>query len=177
VSTEKRFRTFITKLKNPDYHIRNRAISSLARLNDPRAIPFLLVALGEFDPKDEESKVNISAGSAILHFGEPVAEILIAALQPRPDELYDGWRRYWVARTLGLIRDPRATQALIAALSDTEHRVVSAAAEGLGQIGDAEAISPLEAIEQTHPFPAGYLYTAVKLALERIRQKQAEAES
>lgn len=164
------FRTCITKLKNPDYHIRNRAIASLDRLGDPRALPFLLDALGDDDPQDEESKVNMSAGSAIIHFGERAVEPLITALQPRPDVPNDGWRRYWVARTLGFVHDPRATQALIAALADAERRVVEGAAEGLGQIGDAQAVEPLEALAQARPFPPGYVYTAVAQALARIRQ-------
>src|SRR4051812_10892760 len=51
----------ITELTAPNYHIRARAASTLGELQAIQSIPALLEALGDFDPADESSRVNMCA--------------------------------------------------------------------------------------------------------------------
>ena len=64
---------------------------------------------------------------------------LIKALGYKKDE----YVRWYTARALGEIKDPRAVEPLIAALKDTDKDVRQAAAEALGKIGDPRAVEPL----------------------------------
>jgi HEAT repeat protein len=64
---------------------------------------------------------------------------LIKALGYKKDE----YVRWYTARALGEIKDPRAVEPLIAALGDERSDVRQAAAEALGEIKDPRAVEPL----------------------------------
>ena len=64
---------------------------------------------------------------------------LIKALGYKKDE----YVRWYTARALGEIKDPRAVEPLIAALGDERSDVRQAAAEALGKIKDPRAVEPL----------------------------------
>jgi HEAT repeat protein len=55
------------------------------------------------------------------------------------------------AQALGQIRDPRAAEALIAALDDGDENVQIAAVRALGQIQDIRAVEPLINVVQHKP--------------------------
>ena len=67
------------------------------------------------------------------------------------------------------VKDPRAVEPLIAALSDESERVRTKAALALGELGDPRAVKPLEELlndEQEE------LRRAAKAALEKLRGKR-----
>jgi HEAT repeat protein len=75
----------------------------------------------------------------LLRLGEPAIRPLIQALNY--EYFFDGRQR--VVETLGKIRDPLATEALIQTLGDQELLVRYEAAEALGKIREDRALDPL----------------------------------
>jgi HEAT repeat protein len=164
----------IDQLNDPSYHVRLRAVAALERWPDPRAIPALLHALGDFDTHDEASKVNWAASVALSRIGAVALRPLIAALHPQPAHPHDGWRRYWTARTLGFFPEPHAVEALIAVLADSEREVVEGAVEALRRIAPPEALAPLRHLLITRPFNGGYVYTAICNVIEAIETQTTD---
>ena len=117
--------------KHKDYHIRYRAVRALGETGDERFVGPLLEALGDFDTRDEESKVNRSAMFALVHIGEVAINPLIKALDKNPQHPNDGWRRYWVTQTLRIVKDKRAVEPLIRVLEDDDREAIEGAAEAL----------------------------------------------
>jgi HEAT repeat protein len=76
-------------LHNPDYHRRIGAVYALGNHTSQRAIELLLEHLGEFDPADEESKVNRAASEALANIGEPALNPLIEALRDKREQPND----------------------------------------------------------------------------------------
>lgn len=166
--TDQHLRTCITQLKNPDYHIRYRAVFTLGKLNDTRAIPILIEALGDFDKADEESKVNRTAGAALIRYGEQARDALITALAAQPDHPHDSWRRYWTADTLRFFPSQATTEALIKLLQDTDRSAVEGAVESIIQLQVFEALSSLRQLYDQRPFPDGYIYSVLQRAIKML---------
>jgi hypothetical protein len=83
---------------------------------------------------------------------------------------------------LALHRDPRATDALIAALRDRSSSVRFSAIERLGDLGDPRAIEPLRsfAIESQASVRHAYLGESAKAAIKKIQanvRKEAASEA
>jgi HEAT repeat protein len=97
----------IQKSKHKDKNVRKDAIEELGDIRDPRAIEALVLALG-----DEDGQLRVQASMKLWDIGRPAVEPLIAALQGPLPKVYCK-----AAQTLGLIRDPRAIDPLIEALS------------------------------------------------------------
>jgi len=190
IGGQRALEALLALFQNEDH--RAHAVEALAQFDDPRAIRTLVAALCEtWPPTREAAKEGLVAhGAAALgplraalhskndtlataaagvlgQLGPPAVEALIGALVPGSDSL-----RWAIAAALGEIRDPRATnpllacygdknvrqpvtkalakiadprtvEPLIAALKDENVHVRYAAAEGLGAIGDATALVPL----------------------------------
>jgi HEAT repeat protein len=151
-------------LHNPDYHKRIGAVYALGNHRSERAIKLLLEHLGEFDPRDEDSKVNRAASVALAHIGEPALNTLIEALREKQGRPDDRWRRSWVASTLGLMRDTRAVDVLIEFLQHEEIR--GTVAEALAEIGDRRALEPLL---QILPQSKDYALIAVRAAIANLQ--------
>ncbi len=68
-----------------------------------------------------------------------------AAMAPLRDLLADpdSDRRWWAARTLAAVGTPAARELLVETLADPDHDVCAAAAQGLGDLGAAEAVAGL----------------------------------
>ena len=66
---------------------------------------------------------------------------LIELLQDR-----DAAARQWGALALGVIHDPRATQALLRVIDDPESAVRIDVVRSLGRIGDVRALAPLSEV-------------------------------
>lgn len=162
---------FLEDLKQNDYHVRYKAARALGSQRDERAIVALLDALGDFDQRDEESKVNFSATKALAHIGEPAVLPLIMALKPNQSHAQDEWRRYWVCYALGLLDDQRAVESLIDVLCQESKRVIEGAALALEKLNDPRAIEPLTHVQATLKPQDGFVHTAVTEALETLRQK------
>jgi HEAT repeat protein len=152
-------------LQDADHHARCAAIEALGRSGDPRAVPALLGAIGDRAAGDGEHAVNLRAGLALAALGDLALGPTLAALRPDPAHPDDGWRRYWVARALGLWRDGRAVAPLIAVLDDASPSAVEGAVEalaalrhsvGLGALHD-EALAALRRAHARFAVEDGYL--------------------
>jgi HEAT repeat protein len=164
----------ITELTAPNYHIRARAASTLGELQAIQSIPALLEALGDFDPADESSRVNMCASDALAAIGAPALEPLITALQEKRLSPHDGWRRYWVTEALGILGDPHAVEPLITALADSEKGVREGAAEALGRIQDTRALVPLKHLLDILVPSGDALYLTVAWAIMAIQERHAD---
>ncbi len=109
--------------------VRRAAVAALARIGTPSAVEKLLAALRSSD--EEIARYAARVLSVIPeHALEPLLEMA------RGD---DAALRKWAMRALGgMEQSPQATQALVAALSDPEAEVRSAAVAGLGSPEQAE---------------------------------------
>jgi|GEM_PF-3420720 len=107
------------------------AVTLLAKLGQPAIEPLceLLQGMG-----------SATAIRALVQVGEPAIEPLCGVLSWSDSRSVDR-----AAEALGIIRDERAVQPLIAVLQDTKQSNPSrvAAADALGKIGDRRAVAPL----------------------------------
>jgi HEAT repeat protein len=92
--------------------------------------------------RDPQKEVRAEAMQGLVKIGKPAVRSCIQSLQ-------DGdWRiRYRAAEALGLIGDPEAYPALVAALADVRDHVRYMAAKGLGLLGDSRAVGHLLALQ------------------------------
>ncbi|HKV39232.1 MAG TPA: HEAT repeat domain-containing protein [Blastocatellia bacterium] len=119
---------------NPNWQTRVTAISTLARLSDPRAVPIVISAF-----KDSDAKVRIEAARALAVMNDPRAvDPLIGALKDQTPDV-----RAESAAALGVYKAGRALGPLTALLSDRDARVSDAAAESLARMQDPRAIGIL----------------------------------
>ena len=123
----------VPALRDHDEKIRRNAAYILGRLSDPRAIEPLSIALLKDDNPQVRSTIAVAFGRSR---DRRAVEPLLVALrdsQVAPD----------AARSLGLIGDPIAIPALIAALRTAETEYVQGCVAGaLGRIGDPVQRSP-----------------------------------
>ncbi len=115
-----------------------------------------LESLVEIGPEGYGALLKATNGCDTLRQAIPaeLADKWGAAAIPRLLELLEGdepYMRSFAARALGKLRDKRATEALIAHLSESDDYVVMYSAKALGEIGDQKAIPALlRAIKGTH---------------------------
>jgi len=122
----------IGALQHSDDDVRWKAAIALGEIGDQRAIEPLIGLLC-----DEDRFVKSRAASALGMTGEPAVTPLISALREG-----DGNLRWGAAIALGKIRDPRAIEPLIRALTDKYENVRAEAAASLAAMGKA-ALEPL----------------------------------
>jgi HEAT repeat protein len=177
---------YLREARSPWKWTRARAVRILGELKIPRSVPALLHALEDRDP-DVRNVAARSLGRMRLQ----AAEEALIALLGRPDQsvssriaaiciemgprtvpllirsLRDGnpRARFWSARILGEIRDPRATRSLGDALLDREADVRSSAAWALGSISDGAATEMVAPLLRD---PAWYVRAHAAAALGRI---------
>ena len=126
-----------------DPEVRKNAAKALGKIQDPRAIGPLIVALVDEDP--EVNKAVFEALKSFPGWGKSdaanrVVPELIVVLQ---DQRKDPEVRKNAAEALGKIKDPRVVEPLIAALKDENSGVRRIAAWALGVIQDPRAVEPL----------------------------------
>ncbi len=148
--------TFIDLLrKDGDWDVRRLAAEALGQLGDTRAVDPLVRAL-----KDEDSRVRMSAARALdkLQWTPQTEDQLV----------------YWIANQnwdrIATIGKP-AVEPLLARLLDKDQKVQMAAAEMLGQLGDARAVEPLIDLLKVYNKP---VWRSTANALGKIGQPAVE---
>lgn len=126
--TQKELEDWIVRLKHENYQVRYEAARMLGNFGDARAIAPLIEALGDFDKRDDESRVNRNASSSLLRIGEAAIPPLIEALKKDPSHKEDEWRRYWVTYTLKYFGG-RAVELLTVALGNEDSDIAGGAAK------------------------------------------------
>src|SRR5579859_7765950 len=151
-----KLRRALEQLQSKDPKVRVEAAATLGRLRDARAVEPLVRALQDEPAEvqgrqlskgqigDKWTEVRKEAAKALGQLGDARAgEPLTRALQDKSSHV-----RKEAALALGLIGDRRAVEPLIYTLqnehgrSDRDYQVCVAAAQALGQIRDAPAVSP-----------------------------------
>lgn len=117
--------------KNID--VRRQAAQALGEIRDSRAIKPLINVI------KKDSLIRMSATEALKKIGEPSVEPLIALLQEKD---LDGLAQEAVIETLGELKDPRASAALIAALRTSDSWGRKKTVDALYKIGN-NATNPL----------------------------------
>lgn len=84
---------------------------------------------------------RFKALNVLIKIGEPAVPALIEALQDKSNPLT---RRWEAAKALGTIKDERAVEPLIKAMSDENEVIRRVIAEALGRLGDTRAIPALK---------------------------------
>ena len=150
----------IAALQDENSDVRRAAAEVLGEVGDSRAMEPLIATL-----RDEADGVREAAAQALGEIGEPAVGPLIAALRDedsavRPVAIHvlgviwglpevsrladeDLSVRRAAAGALGELGDPRAVDALMAALQDRDDSVRKAAARAMGEIGDSRAVESL----------------------------------
>ncbi len=142
--------------------VKAAATKALAALRDPTAVPLLIA---ELERTSEGASRSIA--EALVAFGDlsidPLLRVLSSPTHPST--------RVWVARILGRIKDPRATDDLVVRLHDRDDLLRIAAAEALGLIADARATQPLIRAMLRDPAPQVRAHAAGSVA--RIEGERA----
>ncbi|MFA4859429.1 HEAT repeat domain-containing protein [Methanoregula sp.] len=120
-------------LDSTDPNIRQYVAYLLGKAKNPRAIPPLIAALGDFD-----KSVREQATLALSAIGQAAIAPLSAAMKEPKWET-----RYRAAEALGRIADEKAVKPLIQGLNDNRDHVRYMAAKGLRELGDSNAIEPM----------------------------------
>jgi HEAT repeat protein len=116
---------------SPSWQIRAAAMSTLARLGDPRGVPIVMAGLGD---KDENVRAESARALAVMADSRAVEPLIGALRDPSADV------RFEAAVALGGFKDGRAISSLTGVLGDRDWRVSAAAAESLARMNDARAI-------------------------------------
>jgi HEAT repeat protein len=126
--------TLLAALADRDPDVRNVAARSLGRMRLQATEEALVGLLGKHD-----QAVSARIAAICIEMGSRTAPLLIKTLRDGSPKA-----RFWAARILGEIKDPRATRSLADALLDTDSEVRSAATLALGQTGDRSTAPLLE---------------------------------
>jgi HEAT repeat protein len=153
----------IIALKDKDMGVRKKVVQALSNLKDNRAVEPLITIIQDKD-------LSLDVVQALGNIGD------IRALDPLISMFKDGEPRIAIATALGKIAalsedvslQTRAMELLIAALNEKDYSVESvpqAAAEALGNIGDARAVGSLIAALDSHHM-SGTRWAAAKALVD-----------
>jgi HEAT repeat protein len=161
-------RQTVARLDSPKVEERSRVVNELARMENPRTIGHLTVALA-----DPATPVQELASRTLARLGEPSVSPLLdfltcadesgrwaatrtlGAIWCFPEMARLGAEqsqdRWLAAEVLGNLGDDRAVLPLIAALQDSYGAVRRSAVQALGRLGDVRAVEPLmRALERSY---------------------------
>jgi HEAT repeat protein len=134
---------YVRNLNSDDPAKRLQGVKSLTTSKDPKAIEYLLQAVGDDDVRVKAKAID---GLADLRATE-ATPVLIQQLFLRSTEPFVEQR---ILASLGKIGDPRATQPILEFLQqDLNQETRGTAIYALGDIGSPEAIAPLAELEKT----------------------------
>lgn len=136
-------------LGDANAEVRQEALSGLADMRDPRAIPGLVKALDDASPQ-----TRVRALGALAQFDNVAAAdgILGSLRDTSPDVRQQAARQLAGVLVRGQLRDPKYVDGLVACLRDDDPDVRAQAARALGALGDPRAIDPLStALQDREP--------------------------
>ena len=123
--------TLLHALEDKDADVRNVAARSLGRMKLQAAEEALIALLGKHD-----QSVSARIAAICIEMGPRTAPLLIKTLREGTPKA-----RFWAARILGEIADPRAARSVSEALQDSDADVRSAAVWAIGNIADRASAS------------------------------------
>jgi hypothetical protein len=143
--------SLIEWLAHQDRHIRGNAAFIVGRLGDPRGFQVIADILADRSDRPEGQGIPGVTGDGRYHVASQIAT-----------------DRYYAARLLGNLGDPRAVPILVSLLKDPEVNYV--VPWSLGEIGDKRAVGPLiEALDDDSPS----MRVLAIYALETLNAKEA----
>jgi HEAT repeat protein len=122
-------KALIRALRHEDRDIRRHAVQALGEFADARAVEALIVAVQDPD-------LEVAAQEALSRMGAPAVEPLVRLIREKG-------RSTRAAGALSEIRDPKATEPLLALLGDDDQLVRTSAVWALGKVGDRRAVPTL----------------------------------
>lgn len=128
-----KYEALIKEIANEDFEKRRLAISSIASIYDELLYQKIGSFLGIKDAITRNSAIEI-----FTLWGNHATHIVI---EKTKSDNYN--ERIFACNILGDIKDPKATDCLLALLTDEESNVRFAAAEAIGKIGNKEATMPI----------------------------------
>lgn len=134
----------VLKNKQEERDVKNVAIRALGKIQDQRAISFLIEGLGAAEAGAGQPLADVLAAFGHASVA-PLLEVLSASTLDA--------QRYWAARILGNLQAPQAITALIAALKDRSEPCRIAAAEALGQLNAGAGLRALQEMLLFDPIP------------------------
>jgi HEAT repeat protein len=132
--------TLLHALEDKDADVRNVAARSLGRMKLQAAEEALIALLGKHD-----QSVSARIAAICIEMGPRTAPLLIKTLRDGTPKA-----RFWAARILGEIGDPRASRSVSEALHDPDADVRSAAVWATGNIAD-RSTAPIVAAQLKDP--------------------------
>ena len=138
---------FARQMNSDDPNERLKGVKSMSESNDPKAVEYLVQALGDQDMRVKAKAID-SCGNLRATDATPV---LIQQLFLRGT---DAEVKQRLLAALGKIGDARAAKPIQEFLSrDLDHATRGTAIFALGEIGDSESLEFLQNVERTEPHP------------------------
>jgi len=179
-------RQTVARLRSLKIEERLRVISELTRMENPRTISHMIVALG-----DASASVRELASETLTRLGEPSVNPLLDSLTTADERarwtitktLSAIWRfpalaqlgadesniRRLAAEALGTVGDDRVVLPLITALQDSDEGVRRDVAVALGKLGDLRAVDPLiKALKRSYAQARSYESSTISQALATL---------
>jgi HEAT repeat protein len=156
---------FARQMDSDDAAERLKAVKSLSESNDPKAIEYLVQALGDTDMRVKAKAID-ACGNVRATDATPVLiqQLFLRGTDPEVKQR--------ILAALGKIGDPRAAKPIQEFLGrDLEHATRGTAIYALGDIGDPDSIEFLQTLERTEPHPT--LKRLARDAQAKIRYQQA----
>ena len=122
-------------LTGDSFKLRLQAANILGQLNDLRAVPPLINALG-----DEHFAVRGQAAIGLGALGDSASAVALIDVLTNDKE---AWVRKEAAKALGKVRHEKTAPALVEALKDKRWKVRLAAAASLGTVGNSGSVDSL----------------------------------
>jgi HEAT repeat protein len=148
----------IAALKDKNAVVREAAAVALGQIGNPNAIEPLTISLGNADYDTRQA--------AALAIGEIDVNVLLRFAQDKDVRV-----RRPVVRALGRTKSHGVLQPLVTALQDSDESVRAYAAEALGEIGDKQAVEPLQ--RRLQQDASSYVRGTAAEALGRLKDPRA----
>ncbi len=134
IADEQVFEPLMAALLNPNWIVRMSAAKGLARIQNPEAIPTLVLLLQDKVPTVRDEAIN-----ALKAIGEASVPSLLEGLQD------PNWKiRLRSVEALAILGPPTAVQPLMTLIQqDSDTTIRQDAIRALGQIGDSQAVDLL----------------------------------